>query len=224
MTKASYEDSERMRSKLIRDLSMSDISVRQKIGDDCLLLDTPQGNVSLFYHTSTSDVDSVLMREKEALNKGAVANIFYKDGENFFVLLEGDPMWQRVSRSLKNLSMFDVKHLLYLREKERNVLENQGPERNLVYYQPSTISSGGRLQEGLVKFNMGIIRKDYSHISEDTKGYEHIMEGHGQEFRRIVRASNQAERLDRRLTFKPIETNSHHVVLSNVNIEQTSFF
>jgi hypothetical protein len=203
---------------------MSDISVRQKIGDDCLLLDTPQGNVSLFYHTSTSDVDSVLMREKEALNKGAVANIFYKDGENFFVLLEGDPMWQRVSRSLKNLSMFDVKHLLYLREKERNVLENQGPERNLVYYQPSTISSGGRLQEGLVKFNMGIIRKDYSHISEDTKGYEHIMEGHGQEFRRIVRASNQAERLDRRLTFKPIETNSHHVVLSNVNIEQTSFF
>jgi len=213
-----------MRSKLIRDLSMSDISVRQKIGDDCLLLDTPQGNVSLFYHTSTSDVDSVLMREKEALDKGAVANVFYKDGENFFVLLEGDPMWQRVSRSLKNLSMFDVKHLLYLREKERNVLENQGPERNLVYYQPSTISSGGRLQEGLVKFNMGIIRKDYSHISEDTKGYEHIMEGHGQEFRRIVRASNQAERLDRRLTFKPIETNSHHVVLSNVNIEQTSFF
>ena len=67
--KVSREDSERMRQRITRDLSMSNISVRQKLGEDCLLLNAPQGDVYLFYHTSTSDVDSVLRREKEAMEK-----------------------------------------------------------------------------------------------------------------------------------------------------------
>lgn len=223
-TKVSKENSERMRHRIIRDLSLSNISVRQKLGEDCLLLNAPQGDIYLFYHTFISDVDSVLKRETEAMEKGAVANVFYKDGENFFVLLEGDPLWQRVSGSLKHLSMFDIKHLVYLREKERHILENQGSERNLVYYQPSNISEGGRLQEGIVRFEMGAIKRDYLSASTDTLGYGHIIEDHEPEFRKIVRASNQAEKLEGMLTFKPIENNSRRVILSKVNIEQTSFF
>jgi hypothetical protein len=149
------------------------------------------------------------------MDKVSVSNIFYKDGKTFFVPLREDQLHKKFKRSFGSLGYEDAKAMIALREKEKYVLAIQAGNRNLAYYQPDTTETGGRLQEGLVLFNMTVPQKNYNHIPENRPGYHHIMEQHGTDFVDFARSASR-RRLEGKLVFKPVANNRQVAVLSSI--------
>lgn len=224
MSKVLEEQRQGMREFLVRSFSLSDIKVLNDLGKDCMLLETPQGRVALFYHSSSENVDDVKRRIRDAEDRGTtLSNIFYKDGETFFVPLTQKQIATKIRGSLQGLSYGDLMGAVSLRDKEQFVLAKQAGERTLVYYQPSNIPFGGRLAEGIVSFQMIPSTKNYLHVEPERKGYEHIMAEHGLNHVDFALSAGK-QNLNGRVFFKPARNNSCVAFLAEPKLVQDSLF
>jgi len=161
------------------------------------------------------NVDGLKRAERDMMRTRTVSNIFYKDGQTFFVPLTEAQLRRKFGRSLGNLEYQDAKAIVSLREKEKFALAIQVGNRDLAYYQPDTTATGGRLSEGLVLFDMQVPQKNYNHVPENRPGYHHIMEQHGTDFVDFARSANR-RRLDGRLVFRPVKNNRYVAILSSI--------
>jgi hypothetical protein len=94
-------------------------------------------------------------------NRDFAATLYYKDGENFHVLLGGRA---KVQRSLDRYSEADKNMMVELNAWEKFGLSAVSPRKLLVYYQPET----ARLNEGLRAYQMDDVVLDHSYLEEDN--------------------------------------------------------
>lgn len=89
------------------------------------------------------------------------ANVFFKNGEDFFVRLAEREAWRR-EQSLKNYSALEINQMISLRGLEKTVIKFWG--NYLTYYQPE----GERSPEALKIYLMKNVLLDYSHLPPDS--------------------------------------------------------
>ncbi|GEM_PF-3360367 len=183
---------ERMKEYVSEKLENSGIYIVKDISEDCLKLEpNPDGEVYLFLHSNPNgsrDFEHKLNRL--IYNGNYVTNIFYKNGEDFFRQLTDREKFILRDRSMKNYSFNEISRMIKLREKEQKILHFSG-DRRLVYYQPDNSEFGGRLEEGLVSFELKPIFASYSHRNRDDKGYDFIMANDGRKLDTRVISGNK---------------------------------
>ena len=99
-----------------------------------------------------------------------VANLFYKDYENFFDRLGARANFKGDGKTLKHYTDGELRRTIHLRDLEKRVWSFQSGDTGLVYYQPNTIEDGGRLVEGLRTFDLLPVILDYTHLPEGDMG------------------------------------------------------
>lgn len=173
-----------MEEYVVSRLEDSGIYVARKVAPDCLQLQTKgKDGAYVFLHASPNGAQDFIHRQ-DGLHRliysgNFVTNIFYKDGENFFVLLDDELKGKLRKKSMKNYPYDELSRMVSLRKKEREVLRLQRQKR-LVYYQPENTTYGGRLHEGLVSFAFSPVIPSYSHLNpNEDKGYDFIMADDG---------------------------------------------
>lgn len=188
----SRQSRERMREYVVGRLEASGIHVARDVSHDCLQLQTKSDKSAYVYlHTSPEGAEDYIHRLHTLVHQGDfVTNVFYKDGKNFFVLIDEAKKPALAKTTLKNYSLHQISEMVRLREKERELLRIQGPKR-LVYYQPDNTSDGGRLSEGLVSFQFLPVHTSYSHLSPSVKGYDLIMANDGKVLETLAISENK---------------------------------
>jgi hypothetical protein len=214
----SRKSRERMKEYVVERLEDSGIHVARDISRDCLQLKTNgEKGAYVFLHTSPEGSNDFI-HGKNGLHRlvysgNFVSNIFYKDGKNFFVLLDEDTRLALAKTTMKNYPYQEVCKMVDLRDKEREVLRMQGSKR-LVYYQPDNSSVGGRLREGLVSFGFSPVQTSYSHKAIDDRGYDFIMADDGKTLlTRFISDNKQV--LDRKLQLMFSRRSPHVFTLGN---------
>lgn len=188
----SRQSRERMREYVAGRLESSGIHVAKDVSRDCLQLQTNSDKSAYVYlHTSPEGAEDYIHTLHKLVHQGDfVTNVFYKDGKNFFVLIDEAKKPVLARTTLKNYSLHQISEMIHLREKERELLRIQGPKR-LVYYQPDNTSDGGRLSEGLVSFQFLPVHASYSHVSPSVKGYDLIMANDGRVLKTLAISENK---------------------------------
>lgn len=166
---------------VVERLENSGIYVAKDVSPNCLEIKTQENSpVYIFLHTNPNGSDEFIHGEnglhKLLYAKNFVANIFYKDGLNFFRLL--DRKGRFVNTSMSNYDYNEISRMVGLRDKEREVLRLLKNKR-LVYYQPDNREEGGRLTEGIVSFEFNPTQASYNHINPSRRGYDFIMADNG---------------------------------------------
>ncbi len=153
--------------------NVSDILLRQKEVED-------PADVHILLHNAKMSIDDCKKQIYHNQGQGIyTANIFYKDGDSFFVRLAGKGHFKGDDRSLKNYGPEDLNRMVHLRGLEKLVLDMQDPCNSLVYYQPKT----ERLQESLREFDMVEVILDYSHVGRFDPGYGFAHNGPSKDYR-----------------------------------------
>lgn len=171
----------------------------------------------LYFHTTSEGAKAFKSQiDRQVYERENVANIFYKDGENFFVPLcpDGFPR-----KSLKRYGVGELKASIRLSDKEKEVLRLQGLQR-LVYYQPNNRDEGGRLDEGIASFRMVPLCSDYSHVDEERRGYDFIMAQSGTRYKERKRTIDKKV-LDGQLVLIPSRENSSLFVLDSGDVAES---
>ena len=115
--------------------------------------------IAIHNYKRTEDEFKELIRNTK--NTGVhLINIFYKNGEDFFVRLAENEAW-RQDKSLKKYTEEQINKMLHMRNLEKTALGACG--NPMLYYQPKT----ERLDESLRAFNFGPVILDYSHLPEN---------------------------------------------------------
>ncbi|MEI7719139.1 MAG: hypothetical protein WCI72_04680 [archaeon] len=215
---------ERMTEYIVGRLEDSGIHVARQVARDCLQLQTNgEKNAYVFLHTTSEGADKFVHRPegvKDSLTlnslvyrKHYVANIFYKDGKNFFVPIDEEKKNRLAATTMKNYSYDEVSRMVVLRKKEEAVLHLQDPKR-LVYYQPDNTAEGGRLHEGLVSFTFKPVQTSYEHKPITARGYDFIMADDGRTLdTRVI--SGDKTLLNGKLQLKFSRKRPHLPVLGN---------
>lgn len=210
---------ERMKEYVVERLEDSGIHVARDVSRDCLQLKTDgEKGAYVFLHTTSEGVQE-FVHGRSGLHQlvysgNFVSNIFYKDGKNFFVLLDDNLKCAVAEKSMKNYSFNELCKSVRLRDKEREVLRMQSPKR-LVYYQPDNTTDGGRLREGLVSFTFNSMIADYSHKQIGDSAFDFIMADDGKTLKTRV-ISDKKTSLDGRLQLKFSRRSPHLPILGKV--------
>ena len=148
--------------------------------------------------------------EQNSKLKTYTANVFYKDNETYMVRL-GPKAHTKRDASLKRYNKETRDSIIFLRGIEKIILEQQGKDNMLIYFQPET----ARLEESLNFYKILTPILDYSHIdqehyacgfvnsSEEAKAYkiptlEYLLNTGGIGFK-------QPEKNKRLLVIKPLD-------------------
>lgn len=108
------------------------------------------------------------------IDKGRfVSDMFYKDGEMFFVRLAERGNFKGDYRSLKRYTKEQIDRMIHLRGLEKKALEWQRDPKILVYFQPKT----AQLEESIRGFRMDTVMLDYSHVRPGDSGYDFVRNG-----------------------------------------------
>lgn len=179
----SKAEKKRMKEYIAGRFEDSGISIEKDISSNCLQLKKEgEKGAYVFLHTTPSGAEDFIHGDsgfhRLVYEGNFVTNIFYKDGKNFFVLLNDIKKGTLRNKSMKDYRYNTISRMVNLRLKEQEVLRLQG-DKELVYYQPDNIEDGGRLEEGLVKFAFSKISPSYSHRKINEPGYDFIMADDG---------------------------------------------
>lgn len=214
----SKKEKRRMKDYVSQRIENSGVKITKDIDRNSIEIKTNLGNTGyVFLHTSPLGYEDFLYGKNKfhdlVYNKIPVANIFYKDGINFFVGLTDNEKNILSSRSMKEYSYNEICHMIKLKRKEQEVLRLSGKKR-LTYYQPSNIEEGGRLEEGLVSFGFRQVYPSYSHYPEDKKGFDFVMADDGN---RLLRRwiSQDKKILDGKLRFLSPKKSPHILSIDN---------
>lgn len=203
MVKVSAPQRIRMQDYVISRLEDSGIYVTKRLSEDSLLLDVPRiGKTALYLHTDTEGAKNFNIEQVKVRSAGqSIANVFFKDEKTFFVpLTERERIiFGRTTNS--HYSSREMYQMVKLMQKEADVLDLQR-NRTLTYYQPETISRGGRLEEGIVNFDLSPITTNYENTDLSKAGYYAIAPQNGDTLKRRVLSSNKRN-LQGKLVFIP---------------------
>ena len=126
-------------------------------------------------------------------------DVFYKNGSDFMVRLGGRAKFKGDFRSLKRYGKEDLDKMIHLRGLEKEVLNNQGNNPILTYFQPQT----ERLVESLRGYNMETVFLDYSHIKPGDPGYGFVKPSTSIDYM-IANESHMLEVVDGPVGFKAV--------------------
>lgn len=212
----SKKSRKRMKEYVVERLEDSGIHVARDVSRDCLQLKTNgEKGAYVFLHTTPEGSEDFIHNKLHRLiySGNFVSNIFYKDGENFFVLLDDNLKDSVADKSMKKYSYSELCKAVRLRDKEREVLRMQAPKR-LVYYQPDNTAEGGRLREGLVSFTFKSMIADYSHKQIGDSAFDFIMADDGKVLKtRFI--SDKKNVLEGRLQLKFSKRSPHLPILGS---------
>lgn len=151
----------------------------------------------LFLHSKKRPVKEVMHEINTARHNGVhVANVFYKDGENFHVrLAEGANF--KADKSLKKYTHEDLQDMLHLRELEKKVLGLSSNKPVMAFYQPET----ARLNEGLRSYQMRDVTLDYSHIAPSDRRFDFVQNRVSEDYK----IAKELEAKRKTIAFDPVQ-------------------
>ena len=170
------EERQRMSDTIVSQLEDSGYKIGEAKENKIMILPKkgdPQKRLHLFLHNQKVNYNNFRDEVNGLLYNGHyVANIFYKDGENFHVRLGGKTKVKGDGRSLKKYTENDLRNMLHLRKLEKIVLKYNNPKKILNYYQPET----QKLTEGFRSYSMEDVRLDYSHILPNNRKFDFVID------------------------------------------------
>jgi len=165
---------ERMKNFILENLENSKYPI-QSVADNKIVIlskkDKKLPSLTLFLHSEKGKLSDFQHEINVALDsREYVSNIFYKDGENFYVRLGRRARIKGKNKSLKKYIKNDLDRMLHLRDLEKVAFSIQSPKNTLLYYQPET----KRIKESIRAYNMKDVFLDYSHIPEEDRRYNFV--------------------------------------------------
>ena len=151
--------------------------VAQKQDSRGVLIDTKSETLTnarqiyIVLANATNTVDHL----KSIVNENSKAGIYtcpilFKDGETAFVRLADKHGYEKRDRSLKYYNSTEFNRIIFLRDRERAVVE-MSEQDVLTYYQPTT----ARLKESLRQFDVERkVALDYSHLTPEQRRQKHV--------------------------------------------------
>lgn len=212
MTRANKKNVERMKEYVVSALQGSGYHLDSEPDQETIRVASLAGDKAydVFLHYQTEQVQEWAHKLHQAIYGGRnVANIFYKETRKqekpiFFRPIREESLAKRQNKSFKNYTWNQLKHLIHLREREKEVLRLQGDKR-LVYFEPSNFESGGRITESLTSFDFLAPSKDYSHIDDERRDF--VANESGTQFQDYMFSGNK-RKFNTDIEFKPTRSGS----------------